>query len=1641
MSVLLRSVAAVGLMLTGLVDVSAQEVQLHFLAHRGAGESWHRFQSFGEAVTFVRTERTPDRPIGQHLVKPYRVAPYGTGGLRISYAVPEAESVGTLVVDAYVAFGHSCTNVDPMGQRYCSSESELAQSILSNSSSTGPIDFIGSYREGYPLSWGGGPTNPEWPAWVRYWSNVIYSGEPFREVRRLRIWHEGKVADILNIARTHWHQCPHWYKPAMEHWGVQLTWPVLCRNLSSGEVIIAQTQQANTCPADGNPCIPATGAKEQHESDFEWSGLSFQRHYTSLGELPLASALGANWSHTLAHRLYAPASGTGEVAWINDRAHYDRFVWNSAQGAYSAENALGTLLYANAGGARWLIRRADGSELAFDEQGRLIRVGSDDRAVQLTYCAAADVAAERCPEVDLLLAAEDTRGRLLSFEHEHIDIALSGGQSVTGVRLRSVSDDSGARVQYSWDSAGRLTAVERPANSHQSRQYHYAEPTHLCRLHNGAPEAGCDAAQSAQRFPNHLTGITDENGVRTADYTYDSRGRVTQSQHAGNANRVSLNYLSASQVRVTQPEGGSRLYTFSTGRFRKLLSSVEETTDGSVTGTTTHNVNLSTFRRNHTVDARGTRTNYTHDAFRETGRTEALAANGGTTPLTRSYSSTWDNTLNRMLTRTEPGRQIRFAYNSRGQTIARCEVDLAVPAAVAYTLCGSAANAPFGVRQTRYTYCEEPEASAPGSTCPIVGALKSVDGPRVDVADVTTYAYHAATDESGCAQATGPCHRRGDLHTVTNALGHVTTHARYDRAGRVTRTVDANGVVTELSYHPRGWLLSRTVKGATAADDATTQFAYTPTGLVDRITQADGSYLDYGYDDAHRLISVTDALGNRIDYTLDPAGNRTSETTFDPQGAVRRQLSRVYNQLGQLREQRDAQLRAYVSEYDANGNSTASTDPLSVRSEQTFDPLNRLQQSLQDIGGLNVSTGYRYDAQDRLTKVIDPKGLHTDYTYSGLGDLTQLSSPDTGITSYTVDEAGNRLTQTDARGVTVTMQYDALNRLTRQSNSQDDEVIVYRYDGVGADKLCASSSAVGRLSQIEDRLGLLTYCYDRRGNVVAKHRSPVKDMAPDLELSWSLAYSYTKADQLASLTYPNGDRVLYRRDIAGRVNAVDVQPAGTSQPQPLITQVQHAPFGPATRLEYAGGAVWQRALDADYRIDTLSSPGFSYDYTLDAVGNVVGLGTGSADIEFGYDDLYRLTELGELAAPSPLESFGYDATGNRLSHTRPDSTAAYSYPANSHRLSTVGAEARSYSAAGNTTAVGDLQIQYSGFNRYESLPSGFGEALQVNLYNGRGEREYRRMEFEPRHFGYDEGGQLLFEGENQGGSLAIRQLIVWLDGQPVALRQVQARRGDPYPGEWLHIHADHLGSPRAITRPAAGNAVVWRWALEGSAFGQHPAEADVDGDGVSLEFNLRYPGQYYDSVTGWHYNYFRDYEPATGRYVQSDPIGLIGGVSSYLYSFGDPAGYVDAEGLSGSRSTSGSGGGGSSSDRRRWDRDYMRNGEGDLNLPPPTNTSDFYNSAVDPFYRISDYTFLCGRVDCYKTKFKNMCSEDDRWVYMPTVGGSYTAAQAARMGCRCLNSYLPGTSPASSEGPPQANAMDFFELLGKLSFRRANARR
>lgn len=107
-----------------------------------------------------------------------------------------------------------------------------------------------------------------------------------------------------------------------------------------------------------------------------------------------------------------------------------------------------------------------------------------------------------------------------------------------------------------------------------------------------------------------------------------------------------------------------------------------------------------------------------------------------------------------------------------------------------------------------------------------------------------------------------------------------------------------------------------------------------------------------------------------------------------------------------------------------------------------------------------------------------------------------------------------------------------------------------------------------------------------------------------------------------------------------------------------------------------------------------------------------------------------------------------------------------------------------------------------------------------------------------------------------------------------------------------------MGSPRAVVE-AQRDVAVWSWPLSGEAFGNDQPIEDVDGDGTSLAFNLRFPGQRYDAASGLNQNGARDYDAGGGRYVESDPMGLDAGAATYAYVSGKPLGSIDPLGLLG----------------------------------------------------------------------------------------------------------------------------------------------
>ncbi len=216
-------------------------------------------------------------------------------------------------------------------------------------------------------------------------------------------------------------------------------------------------------------------------------------------------------------------------------------------------------------------------------------------------------------------------------------------------------------------------------------------------------------------------------------------------------------------------------------------------------------------------------------------------------------------------------------------------------------------------------------------------------------------------------------------------------------------------------------------------------------------------------------------------------------------------------------------------------------------------------------------------------------------------------------------------------------------------------------------------------------------------------------------------------------------------------------------------------------------------------------------------------------------------------------------------------------------------EVRNHDAAGNTTSIGGKTFIYNDANRMKAVKQG-NAVLESYAYNHRGERVLRTPAGGAAQITlYDEAGQWL---GNYSATDQAQQQAIWLDNYPVALMNTPAT-GVP---ELAYVQPDHLGTPRVVIDPVR-NVSIWEWSNKSEVFGNQIPRADPDGDGVAFGLALRFPGQQATDASGLFYNYQREYDPAVGRYSQSDPIGLNAGVSTYGYVISNPTRFTDPLGL------------------------------------------------------------------------------------------------------------------------------------------------
>lgn len=476
-----------------------------------------------------------------------------------------------------------------------------------------------------------------------------------------------------------------------------------------------------------------------------------------------------------------------------------------------------------------------------------------------------------------------------------------------------------------------------------------------------------------------------------------------------------------------------------------------------------------------------------------------------------------------------------------------------------------------------------------------------------------------------------------------------------------------------------------------------------------------------------------------------------------------------------------------------------------------------------------------YNASGRLLSITDRAGQTQSLTYSD--SATPLSiAPYPGLLLRVTNQFGRKLSFT----------YDSEGRLTTMTDPAG-RGYQYAYDGnSNLIRVVYPSTGTGTFTRYYHYENgafphALTGITDENGSRFATYRYDTTGRVLSTEHAGAVnKYSFAyNPDNTTTVTDPLGAIRIYGFNVINDVmrNTGLSQPCATCGGTAAAETTYDAAGFIASRTDFGGTVTTFMHNDRGLEISRTEAASTSAERTITTDWHP------DFRLPVRIDEPPASNRLSSVAGPTP-KTFTYDAAGNLAAETG----RSYIYDGR-HRLTQV-----TYSAGSNSYLINGLGQRL--------LKTGTGTASAVR-------------------FVYDEAGHLIGEYNGSGG--LVRE-TVYLGDMPVALLQPTAIR---------YIYTDHLNTPRVITDTA--NRFLWRW--DSNPFGNTLPSEDFDANSVKFSYNLRFPGQYYDQETGLHYNYFRDYDPGIGRYIESDPIGLDGGVNTYGYALQSPMSYTDPGGL------------------------------------------------------------------------------------------------------------------------------------------------
>jgi RHS repeat-associated protein len=986
---------------------------------------------------------------------------------------------------------------------------------------------------------------------------------------------------------------------------------------------------------------------------------------------------------------------------------------------------------------------------------------------------------------------------------------------------------------------------------------------------------GRDYMYENSRFPYALTGIKDVAGNRLNTFVYDQAGMVASSEMASGVYRHELQTLVYDTNHmfhdVKNPLGRTERYVSwrNPNNGHSDSPRVLDRVEGSATSTVPADVKRFEYQLSGsatldhtlsaTVDRNGVRTDIGIDwsARRPNSITDATGrAEARQTNITYWPNSNLPASIIRGTLKTE------YTYTAGGQMLTETQTDLSVQA-VPYATGGQ-------TRTTSYAWHAN-------------GRLSSINGPLPVNAqgkdDTATFAYDAF----------------GNLLSVTNGLGHITSFSDYDLNGRPQQSTDANNIITRFGYDPLGRLMSMNVKHPTMpANDAITTFTYDAEGRVTGITRpaTDAMLMDYNL--AGQLTAIRAASGERIDFAYNTAGGVTSQTVKRADASTSRSITRSFDSLNRMLTETLGAGRTTTWAYDKEGNPTQVISARNNATQLAFDGLNRLLTTTHPGGG---NEGLTYTALDDLASSTDAISVTTNFVRNGFGEVIQEVSPDRGTSVYYYDAAGRVSAVIDGRGQRIDYTRDILGRVLSKTpiGRPASEVVSYVWDSTAI----TGSYNIGRLASITDNSNSITrFKYDHRGNLLVKQQKLGTTTAANL------TYSYDLSDRIVQIIYPSGRHVGYVRDSKGRVATVRTKAtAATTTWTNVATGIQYEPFASLKQATLGNALTMANSWGNDGRLASrrlyVTSSGVNrslLSYAYDNDDNITGITDGvtpANSMGLGYDVRGRLAQTLWQSGSFAREDILHDANGNRTAVERRiganDNIAAqtdsYTRTAGTSKLSSItgtfGVRSILYDVRGNTQSEsrsGGIAVStaYDGHGRLISYAR-TGDASQTNGYNGMDERVVVTSGTVTRRFVYDPDGRVLGEyGTSATNVIAER---IWLNPET---NDAGMFGGDDGTGGYAPIavvigstlrwvHANHMGVPQLHTSNTGAIIATPAYTLPG------------------------FPGQF-RTYADLYYNKYRDYDTTTGRYIQADPIGLNGDVNPYLYALGNPLSYTDPTG-------------------------------------------------------------------------------------------------------------------------------------------------